>query len=39
MAEENKVIGWFTKDGKHIPIFENQPTVAENKKDREIKIF
>ena len=29
-------ITWITKGGKHIPIFANEPTEDEKKKDREI---
>ena len=34
---EKEIIGWYTANGKHIPIFaDNEPTDAEKKKDREI---
>lgn len=34
---DRKVIAWITKDGKHIPIYENnEPTKAEQKKNRDI---
>ena len=37
MSEQKKVIAWYTANGKHIPIFEdNEPSSAEKKKDRDI---
>lgn len=37
MAEEREIAGWFTANGKHIPIFvDSEPTDAEKKKEREI---
>ena len=35
-ADERKVVGWFTANGKHIPIFDGGPTFAEKKKDSDI---
>lgn len=33
---EREPIGWYTRGGKHIPVFDDGPTSDEKKKDREI---
>jgi hypothetical protein len=33
---DREPIAWITKNGKHIPIFDEGPTEDEKKKDREI---
>lgn len=36
MGKEREPIAWITRGGKHIPIFVDEPTEDEKKKDREI---
>lgn len=36
MAQDKEPIAWITRGGKHIPIFADEPTEDEKKKDREI---
>ena len=36
MSDNREVVGWFTANGKHVPIFNDEPSENDKKKDREI---
>ena len=36
MAEEREVLKWITVNGAHVPIYADEPTSDEKKKDRQI---